>query len=199
MTSNIVKAVIFDCFGVLATDGWLPFKSKYFAHDASLMQQASDLNKQNDAGLKSYEDFIKEVSYLAHVDPQIAIDSIEGNAPNEPLFNYIDTLKNDYKIGMLSNAGANWLERMFTRQQIALFDQIALSYETGFIKPRPEAFQVILDRLNVSAESCVFIDDQPRYGEGAKDIGMKFIHFKDNEQVIAELNKILADSSDSKK
>jgi HAD superfamily hydrolase (TIGR01509 family) len=190
----MIQAVIFDCFGVLATDGWLPFKRTYFAHDAALMQQASDLNKQNDAGLKSYEDFIKEVSELAGVRQHVTLDAIENNVPNAELFNYIKTLKSRYKIAMLSNAGDNWLSELFTPEQVALFDQIALSYETGFIKPRPEAYQVILDRLGVPASDCVFIDDQPAYGEAAKDVGMQFIQYTDNDQLKRDLNALLADS-----
>jgi putative hydrolase of the HAD superfamily len=190
----MITTLVFDCFGVLATDGWLPFKSKYFAHDTAVLQQATDLNKQNDAGLLSYDDFVKQIADLAGVQPQDALDAIENNVPNTPLFEYIKKLKPNYKIGMLSNAGGNWLNEMFTPDQVALFDEIALSYETGFIKPRPQAFQVIIDRLGVLAEECVFIDDQPAYGEGSKDVGMQFILYQDNEQLIGELDALLADS-----
>ena len=37
------KAIIFDCFGVLAEDGWLPFKRKYIGDNLELMQTISDL------------------------------------------------------------------------------------------------------------------------------------------------------------
>jgi hypothetical protein len=46
----MIRAIIFDCFGVLTTDAWLPFKNKYFAQNEVLMARASELNKQSDAG-----------------------------------------------------------------------------------------------------------------------------------------------------
>jgi hypothetical protein len=30
-----VTTVIFDCFGVLVSDGWLPFKQRYFTQDTA--------------------------------------------------------------------------------------------------------------------------------------------------------------------
>lgn len=38
-----------------------------------------------------------------------------------------DDLKPDYKIGFLSNAGANWLDELFIWQQA--FDEVVLSYQ----------------------------------------------------------------------
>ncbi len=190
----MIRAIVFDCFGVLATDGWLPFKSKYFAHEKALLQQATDLNKQSDAGLIEYDDFVQQIADLAGITLDDTRTAIEINGANKPLFDYIKTLKKDYKIGMLSNAAGNWLDRMFYPEQVALFDQIALSFETGFIKPHPESFQIILDRLGVEASEAVLIDDQPAYGAGAGAAGMHFILYKDNEQLIPELDALLADS-----
>ena len=38
-----IKGIIFDCFGVLATDGWLPFKNKYFKEKPALFRKATEL------------------------------------------------------------------------------------------------------------------------------------------------------------
>src|SRR5476649_1145986 len=104
----MIQAIIFDCYGVLASDGWLPFKTRYFGHDPKLLQQAADLNRQSDAGLLSYNDFVRSVSDMAGVTIQVATKAIENNVPNEQLLDYIAELKPSYKIGMLSNAGTNW-------------------------------------------------------------------------------------------
>jgi putative hydrolase of the HAD superfamily len=188
----MTRAVIFDCFGVLATDGWLPFRQKYFGHDPKLRQQVTDLNKQVDAGLADYEEFEKTLSELAHLPMNEVQRAIENNQPNEPLFELIRALKPEYKIGMLSNAGANWLERIFTPDQIALFDATALSYETGFVKPDPRAYACIAQRLGVAPEEAILIDDQERYASGAHEVGMQMILYQDFEQTKAELTKRLA-------
>ena len=183
----MLKAIIFDCFGVLTSDGWLPFAEKHFGHDAELKKQAHDLNKQVDSGFLSYDEFVKQVAELARVPVTEAYADIENNVANERLFSYIQTLKDTYKIGMLSNAGANWLHELFSAEQAALFDAVVLSFEIGTVKPDPRAYHTVCDKLGVSPEEAVFIDDIERYATGAKDIGMHAICYKNVDQVIAEL------------
>ncbi|HVV25502.1 MAG TPA: HAD-IA family hydrolase [Candidatus Saccharimonadales bacterium] len=191
----MIKAIIFDCFGVLVTEGWLAFKAEYFGKDPELDRQAGDLNKQADAGLISHEAFVQSVAKLAGISVADVNKAIDVNAANEALFTYINTqLKPDYKIGMLSNAAANWLQDLFTPEQRKLFDAVSLSYEAGFIKPHHRAYEIIAHQLKVEVEACVFIDDQARHCDGAKAAGMRAILYKDFEQMKAELEKILADS-----
>jgi 2-haloacid dehalogenase len=189
----MIKAVIFDCFGVLVGDGWLPYKRKYFAQDDSLFEQATNLNQQVDAGLSSYDGFIQSIADLAGRPYLEAKREIEQNPPQEELFGYIaKELKPSYKIGMLSNAGADFLPTLFTSEQIKLFDAVALSFETGVIKPDERAYEIIAERLAVEPAECVFIDDQERFVTAAKEVGMEAIHFQSFEQMQADLEKILA-------
>ena len=188
----MIRAIVFDCFGVLAGDGWLPFKQKYFGHDKELFTRAGDLNRQVDAGLADYDEFIREVARLAGIPEHEAYQQIEENPPHHELFDYIrQQLKPAYKLGMLSNAGANWLPEMFSKEQIALFDAIALSYEIGVTKPDPRAYHIIADRLDVAPDECVFIDDQERYCTAAAAEGMHAVRFTTFAALKPALAKIL--------
>lgn len=190
----MIKAVIFDCFGVLTTDGWLPFKEKHFGHDPALLQQAVDLNKRSSAGFLAYNDFLQEIAELAHMSASQVRYEIENNVANEKLFNYIATdLKPHYAVGLLSNASANWLDELFTPQQVALFDAIALSYDIGVVKPDTKAYHIIAQQLGVDPSQAVFIDDQERYCDAARQAGMQAVHYnKDSSQVIRQLNDLLS-------
>jgi HAD superfamily hydrolase (TIGR01509 family) len=189
----MIKAIVFDCFGVLTTDGWLPFKRKYFSHDPKLLAEATDLNKQTDAGLASYEEFAHRIAELANVSYADVNKAIEGNVTDDELLEYIAAeLKPHYKIGMLSNAGADWLERLFTDDQRNIFDAVALSYETGTIKPQPEAYQIIADRLAVTRAECIFVDDQERYCTAAREQGMQAVWYRNFEQFKQEIDALLA-------
>ena len=190
----MVKAIVFDCFGVLASDGWLPFKARYFADNPELNLQATLLNKAVDAGNASYGDFIRKVAEMANLPANVARHQIENNIPDEKLFAYIQELKQHYKIGLLSNAGDNWLSDMFTPEQIALFDAVAFSYEVGAIKPDARMYETIAERLQVEPYECVFVDDQPRYVDGAKSAGMQAVLYTDAEQFEQELPGLLANS-----
>ena len=112
--------------------------------------------------------------------------------PNEVLFDYIrDELKPNCKIGMLSNAGGNWLDDMFEPWQVALFDEIVLSYELGVVKPDPVMYETAAQRLGVLPEEAVFVDDIRRFVEAAKQYGMHGVHYREPGQVIAEIKGLL--------
>ena len=187
----MIKAIIFDCFGVLTTDGWLPFKRRHFGDSPELHRRATDLNRQVDSGNIGYADFITGVAKLAGVSLVDAKRSIEDNVANKPLFGLIKSLKPQYKIGFLSNAGSNWVSELFSPEQASMFDAISVSSETGFVKPDRQAYLEIAEKLGVEAGECVFVDDQPRYCEAAKDAGMKAIEYRDFEQFKAELEAAL--------
>lgn len=50
-----------------------------------------------------------------------------------------------------------------------------VSCHTGYRKPEPEAYAVVLERLGVVAERCVFVDDRMKNVEGARRMGMQAI------------------------
>lgn len=188
----MISAIVFDCFGVLMTDAWLPFKAKAFGHDPELFEEATNLMKRSDGGLISYGDFIKSIAELSSLTIPETKQAIENNAVNEPLFLHIQELKKDHKIGLLSNASANWLADMFKPEQLKLFDAVALSCETGYIKPDPRAYEIIAERLGVEVGECVFVDDQERCCTGAVEAGMKAIWYRgDLDQMRTELDKLL--------
>jgi putative hydrolase of the HAD superfamily len=182
----MIKAITFDCFGVLASDGWLPLRDKYFGGNPELIEKVTKLNREIDGGLSTYDDFIKRVSELAGLNESSVREQIENNIPDERLFQLIrDKIKPKYKLGMLSNAADNWLDEIFLPEQIKLFDAIALSYEMKVIKPDPKAYEIIAKRLNVEPSECLFVDDQERYCYGASKVGMQtimytnFLHFEE--------------------
>ena len=193
----MIRAVIFDCFGVLTTDGWLPFKRKYFSANPELEEAATYLNKRTDAGLASYDDFVRDIAELAHVPLSEAARAIEHNVTDDELLSYIATdIKPKYKVGLLSNAGANWMDRLFSKEQQSVFDAIALSYETGVVKPDARAYEIITERLGVDSEECLFVDDQERYCTAAKEAGMKAIWYQSLEQFKTDISPLLqADKS----
>jgi HAD superfamily hydrolase (TIGR01509 family) len=190
----MIQAIIFDCFGVLTTDAWLPFKAQHFGHDPELLAQASDLNKQSDGGFITTESFLDQIAAMANMSSAGVYAAVSNNVPNTALFGYIKQLKANYKIGLLSNASNDWLSELFEPDQLLLFEVTALSYETRFTKPMPEAYRTIAERLDVPVEHCVFIDDQERFVTGAVEAGMQAIWYKDNAQLKTELTQLLSDS-----
>jgi epoxide hydrolase-like predicted phosphatase len=193
----MIKAIIFDCFGVLTTDGWIAFKKRHFKDHKLSADKASELNRKTDKGEMDYKHFLTEIGRLAETTAQQVQDEIDNNVTDEELFDYISNLKPKYKVGMLSNAASNYLSDLFQPEQIALFDAVVLSYEAGFIKPEVQAYELIAERLGVEITECIFIDDQEKHVTGARRVGMQAILYRDFPQMKRELEKILSASSNN--
>lgn len=190
----MIKAIIFDCFGVLTADGWLPFKNKYFGDDEELFDKASELNRKANAGLITYEDFVSQISKMAAVSEEKVRFSLEHNLPDDALFDYIASLKPKYKIGLLSNSSGNWLPSIFSDDQIKLFDAISLSFETGHIKPYPQSYRDILGKLGIEPAEAIMIDDQTRHCHGAQEAGLKAVLYEDLPQLKREVAALTANT-----
>ncbi len=185
-----MQAIIFDCFGVLTTDGWKQLREEYFSHDAKKLQHAIDMDKAVNAGFMEYDDFIREISTMSGLAEPEVRRRMNGSAPNSALFHYIrSVLKPQYKIGMLSNAADNWLDSMFEKWQVDLFDEAVLSYQIGAAKPDTRMYQAITERLGVDYEECLFIDDSEHYVSAATDLGMKGIYHTDTNQTINKISE----------
>lgn len=188
----MIKAIIFDFFGVLNTENWVPFKNKYFVQDEELSNQATLLMQQVNLGTISREEFLQKVAKLANVPVDGIRTLIEIKSPNEELLSFIKTLKPVYKIGILSNSSGDAVRELFSHEQAALFDATVFSYEIGFIKPDPRIYEAAAERLRVSPTECVYIDDKQKHCDGAVQVGMKAILYQDFKQMKAELEKVLA-------
>jgi putative hydrolase of the HAD superfamily len=187
----MIKAVIFDCFGVLTTDGWIAFKYRHFKKDQDLLAKAIKLNSQANSARISHREFVTKVGEFVGMPANQVEQEINSNVANEELFGYIKTLKLKYKIGLLSNAAANWLKELFSEEQISLFDAIDLSYESGVVKPEEQSYVHVAEQLNVNTSECVFIDDQDKHCEGARRAGMQAIRYENIEQMKKDLELLL--------
>jgi epoxide hydrolase-like predicted phosphatase len=189
----MIKAIIFDCFGVLTTEGFGLFRDKYFAGAPEKRVQANKSMDELNEGKIDYDDFIKELIELSGAAPEVVKDYMTRNKSNELLFDFIRSeLKPKYKIGLLSNAGDNWLKELFDEKDIKLFDDIVLSYELGVIKPDPKIYEIAASRLGVLPEECIFIDDNQRHCSGGAKVGMKTVCYANLEQAKKDLEDLLA-------
>jgi HAD superfamily hydrolase (TIGR01509 family) len=61
------------------------------------------------------------------------------------------------------------------------------SHEVGLSKPDPRVYALTCERLGVSPQEVVFLDDTPRIVEGALAAGWQAVLFQDTGQAIAEV------------
>lgn len=183
-----VQAIIFDCFGVLTTEGWLDFKQRYFGDSKEKMQRATEINQLLNARLLGYEEGLAELAEMAGLSEPEVHRMFRDVAINTQLLDYIEhELKPSYKIGLLSNVSGQWLYTKFKPKHLHLFDAMVLSSDLGYTKPDPRAYEEIARQLGVAPDRCMFIDDQERNASGARAAGMQAIVYTDFDQCRSQL------------
>jgi HAD superfamily hydrolase (TIGR01509 family) len=194
----VIKAVIFDFFGVLGLRGSASFRKIFFGDDPVKFQKVEELQDQMGLGNLGYDEFIDQLAILGDVSRAQVLEYTENYQPNTELLDYIRSkLKPKYKIGIISNAGEDWVLKILGEKNIQLFDDIVLSYKAGMIKPEPGIYELSVKNLGIEPEECVFVDDILRYCQGAEQLGMNTVWYQDFERMKAGLEKILASVPDN--
>lgn len=109
---------------------------------------------------------------------------------NEGLVEIIKKLKPNYTIALISNYPPHLREKLDKQNLIELFDEIIISGEVGFQKPQPEIFLLFCERLNITPQELVFIDDSKKSLEGASDIGYTPVLYRSNQQLEQDLKEL---------
>lgn len=191
----MIKAIIFDFFGVLANEGTISFSRAYYPDDRAKLLKTWELQDRLNLAAISIDEYKVHLAELGGVSQDVVSSYIDTHQPNKQLLEYIRSdLKPHYKIGILSNSGDDWTKQILGSQDLTLFDAVILSYREGYIKPDPAIYKLAADRLNISAKEAVFTDDKEKYCTAAKEIGMKAIIYKDFEQFKRELEALTAEA-----
>ena len=161
---------------------------------------ASEEWQTGDSGTITYEEIIERLCNKYPLDAKIKY--ILENKNNDILLSempesidYIKDLKRrGYKIYFLSNI-SKW-DKEYNIKRFDFFklqDGAIYSCDINYIKPAKEYYYALLDKYNLKAEECIFIDDTKVNVESANEIGIKGILFDniDNvkKKVEEELNK----------
>jgi HAD superfamily hydrolase (TIGR01509 family) len=194
----MIKAIIFDFFNVLAVRDSASFRKTFYPNDKQRNDLTLKLQEELGRGIIGYDNFITALSAISGVDKETVLQYTENYQPNSELMDYIrKSLKPKYKIGMISNTGANWVSEILGDAGKKLFDDIVLSYKTGIIKPEAQIYELSAKNLGVMPEECVFIDDILGYCVGAEAVGMNTIWYQNFKQMRGELEKYLSPGPDN--
>lgn len=185
----MVKAIIFDCFGVLYGGSLETLASMA---PVGRRKDVYDTNSAKDYGYINYQEYLAQIGEIINVSPE-EVDSImrQHHAPNTELLEYAKGLQNTCKTALLSNIGDQVIERLFDGKVDEYFTEVVLSYKEGIAKPNPDAFHLAATRLGVHPEECVMIDDLASNCEGAELAGMRSIQHITNQSTIAKLTTLL--------
>lgn len=189
----MIRALIFDCFGVFYPDPVIAYEHE---PDASLanVRILSTMSDQAALGNLSKARYIAEASTLLGRTPEIIEHQFfESTSRNEAVVALIHALrKQAYKIGLLTNIGSDMITSYFTTADYEdLFDAFVISGEVAMSKPDPRIFKLICDKLDIPFHEAIMIDDNPVNVAGAQELGMQSIRYTDFEQLKVELSTFI--------
>ena len=195
-----IKAIIFDYGNVLLE--WNPrlVYRRYFNDEETMEQFLNEVNfmewnAQQDKGRR----FAEGVAVLSQQFPQHArlIQSYHDqwrDSIGEAYWDTVEILKQLKQAGYPLYGLSNWSAETFSLVRAKydffdLLDDMVISGEVGFVKPEPEIYQIMLDKIGKPAEECLFIDDSLPNIQQAEKLGFVGIHFQSAEQLRSELRK----------
>ncbi len=104
-----------------------------------------------------------------------------------------ELLADGVPIALLTNNVKEWGDHWRATFPVdELFEIIVDSSAVGMRKPDPRIYQLTCERLDVTPEASVFIDDNAENVAAARALGMETVHFGEDPFVaVAELDEIL--------
>jgi len=70
-------------------------------------------------------------------------------------------------------------------------DKVYFSWQTGFVKPDPMAWKLVLDENDLKSEECVYFDDQEKNLKAAQGIGIQSFMFTDEADLETTVRNLM--------
>lgn len=202
MSNSHIKAIIFDYGNVLLE--WNPrhVYNRYFPNDPEGMEnflQEVDFmgwNAKQDKG-RTFQEGVASLSakfpqykHLIQAYHDRWKDSI-GNAH----WGTVEILKELKEKGYPLYGLSNWSAETFpyAREKydfFELFDDMVISGQVGYVKPEPEIYHLMLEKIGRPPQECLFIDDSLANIQQAQKMGIETIHYESSKQLAGELKSI---------
>lgn len=191
------KAIVFDFGGVMTDNSHreivVSFLCETFQLSASDFEEINQKKKRAiESGMTDVEFWLKYAREQEISLPDDWVDQFKGAMKkaisiNGHMYAMVDALKKqEFVVGLLSNVDQRLGNLIRDFGFYEPFDPCILSYEIGFAKPHPGAYQALLQALDLPPEKIVFVDDKIENVTAAKELGIDAILFQSTTQLMEE-------------
>jgi epoxide hydrolase-like predicted phosphatase len=198
----MIRAIIFDLGGVLVRTVDVTPRERLASRlgmDRSALEDfifggaSGDRAQKGEINLSQHwENLASRLGFSVQQVKDLVDEFFAGDALDTALVDYVRTLHGHYKTALLSNAWDDTRQAIVERWHIDdAFDELIISSELGIVKPDPRIFQLVLDKLGVTANQAVFVDDMQRNVDGARRVGLEGICFQNPQQMKLDLERLL--------
>ena len=206
-----IEAIVSDFGGVLTTplvQSFAAFQDETGITPQALGEAMARITEQTgthplfelECGRVTEDDFLRRLeSELAnggserphlHRFREVYFDALNAN---QQMIGLMEELRDSgLRMAMLTNNVREWEPLWRSMLPVdEIFEFVVDSAFVGCRKPDREIYEIVLERLGLPAEVCLFIDDVEVNVEAAREIGLSAVHFRDNEQAIPEIRRQL--------
>lgn len=201
MTSHI-KAIIFDFGNVLIE--WNPryVYNRYFPNDPEGIERFfkevdfMGWNARQDKG-RTFKEGVADLSrrfpHYAHL-----IQAYHDNWKDSigvADWGTVEIMKQLKQMGYSLYGLSNWSAETFPYARAKydffdLLDDMVISGAVGYVKPEPEIYHILLEKIGRPARECLFIDDSLPNIHQANTMGFVTIHFQSSEKLKTDLENL---------
>ncbi len=205
----MIKAVIFDYGNVISVpqtgkvyntmEERCGVPAKVFSDAFETYREDFDLGNIN--GTELYINILKKAGYnelAANNDlcAELAYEDMQSwRNINKPASDWALSLqKEGYKLGVLSNMPSDFLK--YYEKEIEVFtaaDVPVFSCNEKLIKPDPQIYKLIINRLNIKPNEAVFFDDLIANIQAARNEGLYAVHWENFESSKKQFEQIIAE------
>ncbi|MBI2356341.1 MAG: HAD family phosphatase [Candidatus Doudnabacteria bacterium] len=196
----MIKAIFFDSGNVLVREGFTAGIKEYeaahgikpgllyaSAHDGVWWKDFTLGNiSEQEYFQKTAEDF-KQALDVEDLKKLI----LKNFSPNRELLGFLAVLKSRFTLGVISNNPKEWFDYFWQQYHWGeIFTIKAVSSYLHIRKPDVKIYEYALQQAGVSGSEALYIDDRPDRIEGAEQLAMKILIYKNVEQLKKELQKL---------
>lgn len=111
---------------------------------------------------------------------------------NLRLLKFIQSLKTDYKMVVLTSLPRNSFDQIFSiNEQSRYFDRVVCAQDLAYPKYDARCYQAVVTRLAVEPSDCLFIDDFAQNTDAAKLVNIPTLLCSNPNDVVTQLQQIL--------
>lgn len=175
----MIKAVLFDFFGVIFSYTYWDLVGGHEKNQAVFR----DIRDQVNTGQIQWPEFIQQLAKImdksvSEINQLYRVESLDPR-----MIHYIHKLHKTCKVALVTNASDYFIQGMLDRAKIReLFDEVVVSSTMGYVKPDPRMYSYTLERLGVSPNQAIMVDDNPVNTKSAERLGMHAVVYKDFDQ-----------------
>ena len=201
MKAKQIKNIIFDLGGVILDIDYHLTRDAFVKLGIVNFDELYSQKKQEhffddfEIGKISEKEFFNEIRKsskldLSNSEIEHAWNALLQTIPEKRIL-WLEELKNDYRIFLLSNTNAihikaftKYLHDSYGDDMLKEhFEKTYYSSEIGMRKPNHDIFEFVLKDNNLDVSETAFIDDSVQHVKGSIDIGLKGILLEKGEKV----------------